>query len=71
MIEQIISFLSWINQCDDLPPECYAETSLCTCESFLVPFFLFGMVAVALFVLTMIRVFFGTIREPSREDIEE
>ena len=66
MIDQIISFLNWINQCEDLPPQCYDGTWACTCESFLIPFFLFIMIGIAVFVLMIVRVFFGTIREPER-----
>ena len=66
MIEQLLAFFSWINQCDDLPIECYNATALCTCQSFLAPFFLSALIGVAVFILMIIRVFFGTIREPDK-----
>lgn len=67
MIEQLLSLLSWINQCDDLPPQCYDGTWACTCQSFLTPFILIIIIGIAGFVLMLVRVFFGTVSEPERE----
>lgn len=70
MIDQLLSFFSWINQCDNLPPQCYDGTWACTCESFLIPFIFFMVVGIAIFVLMLVRVFFGTIREPERKETQ-
>lgn len=66
MIDWIISFLSWINQCDDMPPQCYDGTWACTCQSFLVPFFVFLFVLGAVGILTLLRVF---IKTPNEETV--
>jgi len=68
MIEQIIAFLQWIDQCDDLPPQCYDGTWMCTCQSFLQPLLIVGVVALGTFVLTIVRVFFTTIKDPPIDD---
>lgn len=47
--------ISLINQCDDLPPECFDGTGACTCQSFLTLFFLIIGVLGAVGVLSLVR----------------
>jgi hypothetical protein len=59
MIDYLISFLSWIDQCDDLPPQCLDETWLCSCQSFLTPFLIIAFTCVFIGIMTLIRMFTG------------
>ncbi len=54
MIDEILSF---VDQCDDLPSECFDGTLACTCQSFLMPFFLLITVVGAVGILSVVRMF--------------
>lgn len=49
--------ISFIDQCDDMPPQCFDGTWMCTCQSFLMPVLLGGIVGVSVLVLTIVRMF--------------
>lgn len=57
-IEQTISaFLEWLGKScyDDLPPQCFADSTFCTCQSFQVAAWLGIILAVALGILFLLR----------------